>query len=120
MAAMCSLPPAMLHFYSKPHHPTHPVAATFCVPTKGSLQLMAMSLHPISLSSHLCSLEAVLLSPLHCSLPPCQDLHTLSRWTCQVWSLGLPKVSQALGWAAVPGQCPVPTQAHPLGMDQEH
>lgn len=58
VAAACSVPPAMLHICSKAHHSTHPVAATFCIPTKCSFQLMAMSLHPISPSSlfwRLCS-----------------------------------------------------------------
>lgn len=93
VAAVCSVPPAMLHLCSKPHHPTHPVAATFCVPTKGSAHGNVTSPHRsiISpLSWRLCSC----LPPL---FPVPLPGLAFSLLLGQVCGLGFPILSQALG-----------------------
>lgn len=103
-AAVCRVPPPPPHLCSKPHCPAQQAAATFCVPSKGySLQLGAMSL---CLSLHHLSspLEAVLLSPPHCSLSPCPGLAAALLLGLPGVGLGPPKSgSPPLGRGALPG-----------------
>lgn len=94
-ATLSVAPPPCL--CSKPHCPAWPAVATFCISSKGSLQLRVMllcsSLHPLS-----SPLEAAFLSPPVAPCPFAQDLQLLSCQACHVWGLGLAKAEQSLGW----------------------
>lgn len=103
-AAVCRVPPPPPHLCSKPHCPAQQAAAAFCVPSKGySLQLRAMSLC-LSLHQLPSPLEAVLLSPPHCSLSPCPGLAAVLLLGLPGVGLGPPKSgSPPLGRGALPG-----------------
>lgn len=84
--------------------PAQQAAAAFCVPSKGySLQLGAMSLC-LSLHHLPSPLEAVLLSPPHCSLSPCPGLAAALLLGLPGVGLGPPKSgSSPLDRGALPG-----------------
>lgn len=114
-AAACHMSPPPPHLCSKPHHPTRPAAATFCFPSKGSLQLGAMSFR-LSLHHLFSPLLRRLCSCLLPSLPvplPRACSHSpvgcagRGAWASQKWvSPRGGMLCQALG--------PAPTRAPPF------
>lgn len=96
-AAACHMSPPPPRLCSKPHHPARPAAATFCFPSKGSLQLGAMSFR-LSLHHLFSPLLRRLCSCLLPSLPvPLPRACSHSPVGCAGRGLGPPKSGSAPG-----------------------